>query len=119
MIMKDVLVDDRQALLAEHIRTSVLLPKEHPVRRLFVQACVKKYVRYLSPLDPDPRSYRYLYVPPVNMLFRFQTEMDELLYLDVLREYGKAMRGRMVEDNGELIDPLSGQILKTCWSPPA
>jgi len=51
--MRDCLVEDRRALLPQHVRSAVTLCSEHPVRRLFAEAAAVGYLDAAAREKPE------------------------------------------------------------------
>jgi hypothetical protein len=76
--MKSLLVKHRELLMPMHVRDAVELPREHAVRSLFADACVKEYTKAL-------RSSKEV--------FKFHMELKEIdsFASDLLRSFGRSI----------------------------
>lgn len=98
--IKEILISSQLSLQPEHIRGASELPSGHGLRKLFAQACVK---RYINDTIRDSKS------------FRFATEMDEVesFAADLFKEVDKVLRQRhkMAKTRPEYsyFDPLTGE----------
>jgi len=104
--IRAVLVLDNENLLPEHVRAGVLLPLNHPVRKLFAQSCIRPYLFYIH---SKQRAQSAVYIR-----FRFERELKEStdFAADLLRELSDVMISAGSTSNGvsraTLTDPLSG-----------
>ncbi|KAF8863304.1 hypothetical protein BDZ45DRAFT_685928 [Acephala macrosclerotiorum] len=94
-MMKQIIVPDRSALLATHIRAATNLPSGHGARKLFGKACVKDYLEFL---------YK-------SQKMRFGVELEELdsFAADVLRETPKLWVTGRNYSSFRFQDPLTNE----------
>jgi hypothetical protein len=93
--MKALLVSDRDLLKPVHIREAAELPREHAVRSLFADACVREYTLFLR-------------IP--GRVFRFPAELKEIdsFALDLLGSFGLSIsKSRHTRSYIEFFDPLT------------
>lgn len=99
--VKAALQLDKTQLLAEHVRAAVSLPKNHSLRKLFAQACVRDYFGGMSSKNA----------------FRLQKEVDDLdgFAIDLLKAFQTAAKGKTTKSYGHFTvftNPFDGKTME-------
>lgn len=100
--VKSVICSEIRSLINVHIRMAFKeLPRGHPVRKLFAQACVRSYMEHID-------------IRPHRKEFRFRFEMTEIegFAADLLYAVNETMRKRVAGEGNVYTDPLLGTQIK-------